>query len=456
MNISGDNMARMIKIDELEEFSDIILIPNDAITEEIIENVRNLHETKELEPFIQEIIHDPNGTPHGPTEISDIITYHVHMGGKSLNTAIILKGKSFEKVTSINVAHQFLKLRQIPGLDLIILAAEGIIQDDAIRDFHQTALDADVNYLIIDAQDLARLLITYGKICPKDGTPFKDNVCKKGHKKQESPMILMKAKENLKYEIINLEDVSNSLAKRYKAHVLVDRHYTKELIRKIISMANEKVKNDTFGPKAAKFWEESSAHVVNLYFAQDQMDIHHANWICRTSWIDPELDEDERPIVIDGDEKIEDINVYWESNYKSFRMVYELNSVTKGQYLDFCLPLLDEIIRLGNEMRNYFEDYKTDKITEEVFLKKVKHYSEKTDKLSFRWGSGASAPSDCLDFENISSAIFVSVDEMAIFCSDRDRTVWPSESRDSMIEVYIDEFQRAKVKLNIEKEKLGV
>jgi hypothetical protein len=449
-------MSRMIKIDEIDEFSDITLILDNVINKEIIKNVRNLHETKELEPFIQEIIHDPNGTPHGPTEISDIITYHVNMGGKNLNTAIVLKGKSFDKVKSSDVAHQFMKLRQIPGLDLIILAAEGVIQDDVIRDFHQTSLDMDANCLIIDAQDLARLLIAYGKICPIDGTPFKDNVCKKGHEKEESPMILMKVKENLKYEIINLKDVSNALAKRYKAHVIVDRHYTKELIRKIIPMANEKVKNDKFGKVADKFWKGSPAHVVNLYFAQDQMDIHHANWICRTSWVDSKLDEDHRPIVIDSDEKIGNINVYWESNYKSFRMVNESNCVTKSQYLDFCLPLLNEMIKLGNEMKDCFEDYKTDKITEEFFLKKVKNYSDKTDKLSFKWGTGVSAPLDCLDFENISSAIFVSVDEMARFCADRDKILWPSKSRDSMIEMYLDEFNRAKIELDIEKERLGV
>lgn len=447
-------MARMIKINEIEEFSDIIRVPNDVITEEIIVNVRNLHETKELEPFIQEIIHDHNDTPHGPTEIADIISYHITIGGKNLNTAIVLKGKSFDKVKSIDVAHQFMKVRQIPEIDLIILAAAGAIQDDTIRDFQQTALDADVNYLIIDAQDLARLLIAYEKICPSDGTPFNDNVCGKGHTKKENPTISMQVRENLKHEVINLQDVSNALSKRYNAHVIVDRHYSNELIRKIIPMANEKVKNENFGKNATKFWQKSQAHVVNLYFAQDQADIHHANWICRTTWVDFSRDTD--LIVSDGDETIDGIEVYWESDYQHFRMVHELNLVSKSEYLDFSLPLLDEMIRLGNEMVTYFEDYKNDKITEEVFLKQVKDYSIETDKLNFRWGSRTSPPLDCLDFENISSAIFISVDEMARFCADRDRIVWPSGSWDSLIEMYINEFQRAEIKLEIEKEKLGV
>lgn len=160
-------MTRLIKMHEIEEFYEVKTIPDSAVTSQIISNIRRLDEKSELEPFIRNIIYDPNSTPHGPTEIADIITTHVHINGEKQLAAFILKGKSYNRVSSRIVAHQFAKTRQIMGINLMVFIAVGDIQDDAQRDFTQAAIDANSNYIIIDAHDLARLLISYEIICPK-------------------------------------------------------------------------------------------------------------------------------------------------------------------------------------------------------------------------------------------------------------------------------------------------
>ncbi|MBC8520436.1 MAG: hypothetical protein H8D26_00370, partial [Methanomicrobia archaeon] len=165
-------MGRLIKIHEIDEFSEVKAVPDGAISEEILPNVRNLDEKKEIERFIREFLYDPNETPHGPTEIADILTSHIHIRGEKRLAAFVIKGKSFRRVSSRDVTHQFAKLRQVPDLGLMIFLAVGKIQDDAQRNFVQNAIDAGCDYLIIDAQDCARLLIAYEKICPKDGTPY--------------------------------------------------------------------------------------------------------------------------------------------------------------------------------------------------------------------------------------------------------------------------------------------
>ena len=75
-------MARLIKIHEIDEFSEIMSISDVAITEPIISNTRELNEKTEIEPFIRQILGDPNKTPHGPTEIADIFTTHLCIRGK--------------------------------------------------------------------------------------------------------------------------------------------------------------------------------------------------------------------------------------------------------------------------------------------------------------------------------------------------------------------------------------
>jgi metal-responsive CopG/Arc/MetJ family transcriptional regulator len=154
-------MVRPIKIHEIDEFSDIKSIPDRSITDTIISNIKQLDEEQEMEPLIRQILYDPNETPHGSTEIADILTTHLHIRGEKQLAAFVLKGKSFGTVRSRKVTHQFAKLRQIPELDLMVLGAVDNIHNDAKRDFVQCAQDAGCDYLIINCHDLSRLFIAY-------------------------------------------------------------------------------------------------------------------------------------------------------------------------------------------------------------------------------------------------------------------------------------------------------
>jgi hypothetical protein len=89
-------MARLIKIHEIDQFSEILKIPEQAINDNILQNIRILDEKNELEPAIRQILYDPNDTPHGPTEIADIITSKIIVRGEKRIGVFVLKGKSFD------------------------------------------------------------------------------------------------------------------------------------------------------------------------------------------------------------------------------------------------------------------------------------------------------------------------------------------------------------------------
>ena len=81
-------MGRLIEIHDIDEFSEVKTIPDATINNEILTNIRNLDEKKELERFLREILYDPNETPHGPTEIADILT-NVHVrGDRSVSASV--------------------------------------------------------------------------------------------------------------------------------------------------------------------------------------------------------------------------------------------------------------------------------------------------------------------------------------------------------------------------------
>src|SRR5215204_57107 len=160
-----------MRLEDIEEFRLVRGLPRATISGDVLAGVRNLNERTEIEPFLRSILPDPTETPHGSTEIADILTTHVTCGNRAQHAVFVNKGKSTKKVTAKAVSHQLLELRQMKGLDLLVLLAVGEIQDDIKRDLMQVAMDAGADYMIVDSVDIARLFIACQKICPSDGAP---------------------------------------------------------------------------------------------------------------------------------------------------------------------------------------------------------------------------------------------------------------------------------------------
>ena len=366
-------MGNLINIHDIEEFSEIKSIPDASISNVILGNIRHLDEENELERFIREILYDPNSTPHGPTEIADIITTNCHIKGAKRIAAFVLKGKSYKSVSSKNVTHQFLKIRQIPGINLMVFGAVGNIQDDAKRDFLQTAMDHRCDYLIIDTKDWARLLIAYEKICPKDGCPFDETgSCLNGHTIDSGLTLEMEVKEKVNYSITSQKDLSHGGAKRYSAIIVTDKHYTKIILKSIIENATKELIESNYyrNEHTKERWGKNPAHVVWLFIAYDQNDVKNTNWVCRTCYIDPSLDSSMRPISLNADEKVREIDIEWNSNYKTMKDTLEVYSGTKEEFLNKLSPILNNMFNLAKEGIEIYHTYKSMNISEAELIKR--------------------------------------------------------------------------------------
>jgi len=88
-------MGRLIKIHEIDEFSEIKTIPDASINQDVLYNIKNLDEDR-IEQFIREILYDPNETPHGPTEIADILTSRLQIRGDKRLAAFVKREKFSE------------------------------------------------------------------------------------------------------------------------------------------------------------------------------------------------------------------------------------------------------------------------------------------------------------------------------------------------------------------------
>jgi hypothetical protein len=335
-----------IRLEDIEEFGIALRIPRSAITDPILIGVRQLNETKEIEPFLREIISDKTSTPHTSTEIADIMTTHITCAGKPCLAAFVNKGKSYQKVTAKEVAHQIVRL-DIHGIGLMILLAVGDIHDDAKRVLIQIAEKAKAEYMIVDAIDVARLFIGYHKICPNDGTPYSNGKCKKcGSPAANKIELTLRTYEDPIYTILSQSESGKGVFKKYSVEVLTDSHYSRTTLREVIKkLTRELLHNHA---------EERTIQVGRIYSFMylDLRDRQHTNWICRTLWINPELPELFKPLNLGGNEWLEGIEVEWNPKYSTMHDYFLSNSGNKNECIckiNSFFQELEEIVQMGNK-----------------------------------------------------------------------------------------------------------
>lgn len=450
-------MARQIHIQEIEQFGLITRVPNQVVSSEVLDGVRNLHEKEALEPAIREILFDPNETPHGPTEIADILTSRVTLSGTPRVAAFVLKGRSFRRVSSREVTHQFVRLRRVPDLGLMVFMAVGDIQDDARTDFIQTAQDAACDYLVVDAADVARLLIAYEKICPHDGTPYDNSgICGKGHSRDPGIRLSFRINEDPRYEIQSLEEISHAGAKRYSAKIVVDRHYSREILREIVRNATAEIRASNYyrSDRGEAHWGDTPAHVVWLFVAYDLEDLRHTNWVCRTQWIDPGLDPRGRPLDLQGDERLDGIEIAWNDKYEFMKNFARGFSAPKGEVLARLKPILKRMLILGDTIVSLYNSYERGQISDAAFSRQMEEMEPEVSELYSRSGDLPAPPHDAKDYAQVCHSLFGDVDNLCLPFSVLGRGTWNTAQRDGLIKGSIRNYLKNKERLRFEEEKL--
>lgn len=174
-------MAGLILFDSFDAFREAKDSHAKDISPSVVDQIRQLDECADIEPFIRAILSDTNETAHGPAEIVDILTHKITLRGETGMAAFILKGKSFPIVRPKHISHQIYRLGKIDGLHFAFLVTSGSILDAAKEEFTSTAERLQCSYSVLDAGDLARLFVAYGFFCPRDGRRISSGRCHCGY-----------------------------------------------------------------------------------------------------------------------------------------------------------------------------------------------------------------------------------------------------------------------------------
>lgn len=453
-------MGKLVRLQEIDQFCEVVSVPKEAITSEILDNVKILNEPNELEPMLRDILGDLTETPHGPTEIADILTTKILLRGNPTIAAFVLKGKSFKQVRSTDIAHQVLRLQRLPGLGLIALVAVGNIQDDARRDFFQVAKNIGCDYLIIDSVDCARLFLAYQKICPIDGTPYNsEGICRCGHGQDKTLELKIRIRDGLCHEITSLRDLSNRGVRRLSANVLVNSRYDRESLRVICKAVTEKVRitKPFYKNQAVKSnWRSTDAQVVWLYLTGSLQDLRNANWLGRTQWISQDLDKKNRPITLCPVSEVYDgIAIAWNESYDEMHKFYEEHSVDKAEALRALEPLIDKATELGIRIIDFFEAVERDDNEELALIGHINKEMAVIEALEKTAYNLPFPPEDIKDYDTQAQSLIAHLSNMAIYFSSRGVSTWPYINRVHLMRSEVEAFRRTLERLAFEREKLN-
>jgi hypothetical protein len=434
---------KKLLLKDFDNFNKITTIPLESINSKIEQAIKELDEKVHIEPSIRKILYDPNQTPHGPTEIADIITIKTTINGRPKLTAFVIKGRSFKKITAKEITHQFTRLRDIPDLDVAVFVAIGDIQDDAKKEFYRVCEDGSLDSLEVDRRELARLLIAYGKICPNDGTFLDKEHCPKcGFSGIQEETHFEEEQRPTTYGILALNDISTARAKRYSADILINQKLKKEEIEETIRHAVEDIKSKEYyrNNLVKSRWQNTQANVVWLYIYQSLEDHTTTNWICRTLWIDPRLDDNYRPFAFNSGQLIEDIEVDWNDNFDSFKKWYEDHRADKGQFLDIIDDALKKVHSIMVKIKKITDDYETKNLGSEEYISIMKSFISPLNDLMHKSSDWPFPPFECKSLDSQAQSLISHAHNVSIPFSDQGLNTWEESNRMWIVKKDINNF----------------
>jgi len=258
------------------------------------------------------------------------------------------------------------------------------------------------------------------------------------------------------FSILSTTDTSHAAAKRYSVSILLNRDFSKgEILQLGMSITNDMSKREYYRNNLLKQkWSQQSAHVVWLFIYLSFEDSKTANWICRTQWIDSNLEETYRPIKMDGVKVGDEFVFDWSQNYEALFNLLKNNSTCKEDYMHEVEEILKPTIRLMDKVIGLVSKYSEKNIVDSEYVKKMTSYAKYLHELYMNAMDISLSPVECKDYSDKFQSVMASADNVILpFTSlwDKQRT---TENRDCLIDFHLKQFKSDYQELVYEKKKI--
>ena len=176
-------------------------------------------------------------------------------------------------------------------------------------------------------------------------------------------------------------------------------------------------------------WGDADAHVVWTFVYPSAEDEARCNHICRSLWIHESLDSDARPLALEGENIGNDIIVDWSANYSFLAEHTSTNTLTKEDYLNGVVPLIDELKQLLDRVGGRLLSLKNEEIVEDQFLETTDADRQRTSDIYMTISAMSLAPFECKDMDERLECFITSMDNIVLNYSERGRETWTSPNR---------------------------
>lgn len=252
-----------------------------------------------------------------------------------------------------------------------------------------------------DNQSKIRLQIPYSNSIEHGNS---DNAIEKIAFKGTDLITQLRKKETAKkyYTILNQEDNSHGTALRTSITILVEKSFStsREAMRIILPKINEECKQKIYhrNYSLAKRFKRQTYDVIYLFFYDSLQQVNHGLPFCRTLWIDKKLPTDSSPMVLEPNELIYGINIYWEE-VDDFSDLIDNNLLDKGTYLSYGDKAFDQFNELYKKILILSDGFNNDAFAFEKYVKKLKQYNRDLEKLNSLFFNFGFPPVECKDLD---------------------------------------------------------
>lgn len=234
-----------------------------------------------------------------------------------------------------------------------------------------------------------------------------------------------------RYTIFKTEDISHGLAKRYSFRVILNGTASKaeiaSVVRKVTTEGEKRRYHRNHMIKGR--WGDTDAHVIWTFVYPSVQDAASYNHICHSLWIADSLDKSARPLPLKGENIGGGIFVNWNDNYSFLAKHMSANTLTKEDYLNTVLPLINELSQLLDQLEEYLLSLKAENITEAKFLSVTEVCRTRINEIYTSITRMALAPFECKVMDESLQCLVVCMDNLALYFSREGRSTWSFNSR---------------------------
>ncbi len=273
---------------------------------------------------------------------------------------------------------------------------------------------------------------------------------------KQSVGLFPKTTAAVRYDILKQEDVSHAGAKRYSTEVLISDKYSRNDIKIAIKEITTNIRNSYYqkNQRLTEKFKDKCADVVWLFFAYRMSDVHNSNWVCRTNWINDELDQAFRPVQFEGNDSVEDIKIEWNDNYQEMATFYDGQIITKDNFLKTIDELIVQTQDVTQPLINIFEK---EREGSDIFSKSTEYITqtkEIIDTIINLANDISIPPHDCQKLDELTQEYFAISHNLFLYYSDDGLKTWNTENRIYLMNQDILKYKELELEVSIKRKNI--